>query len=281
MGYLSKKERKIIIGVLVLIVSAFVVSTAWAALTLIDTKEIQAGENLRAGVMAVEQTVKAKTRAPEPSTLVLFGSGILGMFVSFVRKTYIMAKRVFDVVISVIAVIVLSPLFIVTALLVKCTSKGSIFYKQTRVGKDWKLFDMYKFRTMRVDAEKLTGPVWAAENDSRLIPVGKFLRKTHIDEIPQFFNILRGDMSFIGPRPERPLFVEKLKKEICGYEKRLQVKPGLTGLAQVWNRYDETIHDVRKKIKYDILYIKRMCLWTDLRIFLRTFRVVFTGEGAR
>jgi len=134
---------------------------------------------------------------------------------------------------------------------------------------------------MHVDAEKKSGPVWAKADDPRLIPAGKFLRKTHMDEIPQFYNVLKGEMSFIGPRPERPEFVEKFKKEITDYEKRLNVKPGITGLAQVWHRYDETIRDVRKKIKYDVLYIKRLCLWTDLRILFRTFRVVVTGEGAR
>jgi len=134
---------------------------------------------------------------------------------------------------------------------------------------------------VRVNAEKETGPVWAAENDNRLIPCGKFLRKAHIDEIPQFLNIFKGDMSLIGPRPERPVFIEKLKDVIPDYEKRMNIKPGLTGLAQVWHRYDETIEDVKKKIKYDLLYIRKMCLWTDIRIVLRTVRVVFTGEGAR
>lgn len=134
---------------------------------------------------------------------------------------------------------------------------------------------------MRVDAEKETGPVWAEHNDPRLIPIGRFLRKAHIDEIPQFINILKGEMSLIGPRPERPVFVQKFKEEITDYEKRLAVKPGLTGLAQVWHTYDATIEDVRKKIKYDLLYIKKLCLWTDVRILFRTVRVVFTGEGAR
>jgi len=213
--------------------------------------------------------------------MMLFGSGILGMVVSFVRKTYCIVKRAFDIVASVFGIVLLSPLFLLTAILIKCTSHGPILFSQTRVGKDGRLFEIYKFRTMRVDAEKETGPVWAADNDSRLIPVGRFLRKAHIDEIPQFINILKGEMSLIGPRPERPVFVQKFTEEITDYQKRLAVKPGLTGLAQVWHRYDETIQDVRKKIKYDILYIKKLCLWTDLRILLRTVRVVFTGEGAR
>ncbi len=222
-----------------------------------------------------------KSHAPEPSTMALFGSGIVGMIVSLVRRAYATIKRIFDIVAAICGIALLSPLFLITAILIKLTSRGPIFFKQTRVGKDGKLFEIFKFRTMKVDAEKETGPVWAKANDNRLIPVGQFLRKAHIDEIPQFINILRGEMSLIGPRPERPVFVEKFRQEIPDYEKRLAVKPGITGLAQVWHRYDETIEDVKKKIKYDILYIKKLCLWTDVTIFLRTFRVVLTGEGAR
>ncbi|MBF0522897.1 MAG: sugar transferase [Candidatus Omnitrophica bacterium] len=218
---------------------------------------------------------------PESSTIILFGSGLFGMLVSFVRRTYAVTKRILDILAGIIGLIVLSPLFLITSIIIKLGSKGPIFYNQIRVGKNGKAFLIYKFRTMRVDAEKETGPVWASENDKRFIPCAKFLRKAHIDEIPQFLNILKGDMSLIGPRPERPVFVEKFIREIPDYEKRLSVKPGLTGLAQVWNRYDETIDDVKKKVKYDILYIKKICLWTDLRIFFRTFRVVLTGEGAR
>ena len=132
-----------------------------------------------------------------------------------------------------------------------------------------------------VDAEKFSGPVWATKNDNRLIPGGNFLRRSKIDEIPQFINVLKGEMSIIGPRPERPFFVERLKKQIPDYEKRLKIKPGITGLAQVLHRADETIKDVRKKIKYDILYIKKMCLLTDVRILIKTVRVVLTGSVAR
>jgi len=203
------------------------------------------------------------------------------MVISFFRRTYFLAKRAIDVVGSVIALTVLSPLLLLTALLIKLTSRGPIVYTQIRVGKDGKLFNIYKFRTMTVDAEKHTGPVWAVENDNRITPLGAFLRKTRIDEIPQFMNVLMGDMSIVGPRPERPLFVDQFKTQICDYEKRLDVKPGITGMAQVWHRYDETIADVRKKIKYDVLYIKNMCFWTDLRIILRTFFVVATGAGAK
>ena len=265
--------------------SVFFVTVAGAALSSVmphDTTMSVQYSTLQPMVTAIpDQTEKPRSRAPEPSTIMLFGSGILGMIVSFVRKTYHMVKRAFDVTASLLGIVFLSPLFLLTAILIKCTSKGPVLFKQTRVGQDGILFDIYKFRTMRTDAEKETGPVWAADNDSRLIPVGKFLRKAHIDEIPQFINILKGEMSLIGPRPERPVFVQQFKKEITNYEKRLAVKPGLTGLAQVWHKYDETIEDVRKKIKYDLLYIKKLCLWTDVRILLRTVRVVLTGEGAR
>ena len=203
------------------------------------------------------------------------------MIISFVRKTYHIAKRSVDIIGSILGIIFSFPICLLAIVLVKLTSKGPMLFRQERVGKDGEVFMMYKFRTMRVDAEKLTGPVWASKNDSRITPVGNFLRKTRIDEIPQFINVLKGEMSIIGPRPERPFFVKQLREQILDYEKRLSVKPGITGLAQVLHRYDETLQDVRKKVKYDIHYIKNVCIWTDLQIVLRTFRVVITGQGAR
>jgi len=196
-------------------------------------------------------------------------------------KPYYFVKRVIDFVGSIIAFMVLSPFFLFAAIFIKIFSKGPVFFRQTRVGQYGKPFEIYKFRTMKVDAEKYSGPVWAAKNDNRLIPGGNFLRKSKIDELPQFINVLKGEMSIIGPRPERPFFVERLKNQIFDYEKRLNIKPGITGLAQVFHRADETINDVRKKIKYDILYIKKMCLLTDIRILAKTVRVVLTGSVAR
>jgi exopolysaccharide biosynthesis polyprenyl glycosylphosphotransferase len=196
-------------------------------------------------------------------------------------KPYYIVKRLMDIVGSMIAFMVFSPFFLFVALFIKIFSRGPVFFKQTRTGLDGKHFEIYKFRTMKVDAEKYSGPVWAAQNDSRLIPGGNFLRKSKIDEIPQFINVLKGEMSIIGPRPERPFFVARLKDQIRDYEKRLKIKPGITGLAQVLHRADETINDVRKKVKYDILYIKRMCLWTDVRILAKTVRFVLTGAVAR
>ncbi len=138
-----------------------------------------------------------------------------------------------------------------------------------------------KFRSMCADAEKGTGAVWAKANDARLTPIGGLLRKSHMDELPQLLNVLKGEMSIVGPRPERPEIVKDLKLVISDYDKRLAVLPGITGMAQVMNRYDETISDVRKKVKYDILYIKKMCWLVEMRIMALTCVVMITGKGAR
>jgi len=143
------------------------------------------------------------------------------------------------------------------------------------------LFNMYKFRTMKVDAEKETGAIWARENDPRITRLGRFLRKTHLDELPQFINVLKGDMSIIGPRPERPEFVVKLNGSIPNYHERTRVKPGITGLAQVRSRYDESMKDVTKKVRYDRFYINRMSWRWDMRVFFGTMERVFTGKGAK
>lgn len=249
----------------------------------ISTAQVHKADEIAAAVSSDVQdsSDQPKSRAPEPSSLMLFGGGIFSMIITFLRRTYNIAKRTMDILTASVALILLSPLCIIVALLIKLTSKGPIFYTQVRSGKDGKPFNIYKFRTMRVDAEKETGPVWAKLKDNRITPLGQFLRKSRIDEIPQFINVLQGDMSVIGPRPERPMFVEKLQSQVIDYSKRLAVKPGITGLAQVYHRYDENITDVRKKVKYDVLYIKKMCFWTDLRIMVRTCGVILTGFGAR
>lgn len=265
--------------------SAFVLlsfSFTWAAVSFVKPQDasyqIEMGKK---NEIPTKVSSKTRTHAPEPSSLALFGSGIMGMILSFLRATYAAVKRIFDIFVSLVGLILSSPLMLLTAILIKLTSRGPILYSQIRVGREGEHFKIYKFRTMRVDAEKETGPVWAATNDRRLTPIGKFLRKAHIDEIPQLINVIRGEMSIIGPRPERPVFVDQFRKQISDYEKRLVVKPGITGLAQVWHRYDETIEDVKKKIKYDLLYIKKQCMWTDMQILLRTVLVVLTGEGAK
>ncbi|MFH1778028.1 MAG: exopolysaccharide biosynthesis polyprenyl glycosylphosphotransferase [Candidatus Omnitrophota bacterium] len=222
-----------------------------------------------------------KSHAPEPSSMALVGIGIGGMFLRFFRRRYHDAKRIFDILAAATGLIITSPFLLLAITLIKLNSKGPVFFRQIRVGKDGDVFKIYKLRTMKINAEAMTGPVWAKDNDPRITKIGKFLRKTHLDEIPQLINVLKGEMSLIGPRPERPFFVDEFKHLIPRYEDRLKVKPGITGLAQVRHKYDETLEDVKKKLDYDILYIKRVCLLTDLRIVLSTIFVMLTGKGAR
>lgn len=279
-----KMKKKLMILAIALAVSTVGLTTVWASVTFVKPQDVIKkvdGENAMNINYSPRLKGKTRTRAPEPSTMALFGGGFLGMVVSFLRRTYAFVKRMVDVLGALVGFFILSPLLLMTALLVKLTSKGPMIYSQIRVGKDGKDFRIYKFRTMKTDAEKNSGPVWAAKNDNRLTPVGSFLRKAHLDELAQLVNVLKGDMSIVGPRPERPVFVEQFKESIPDYEKRLEIKPGITGLAQVWHRYDESVQDVKKKLKYDILYAKKMCLMADFNIIMRTFRVVFTGEGAR
>lgn len=227
------------------------------------------------------QGSEVKVVIPEPSTTALLATGFIGYMTRFARKHFREFKRIFDNVAAGMGIALATPIILFTAIIIKVVSPGPVFYKQERVGKSGKLFYIYKLRTMRVDAEKYSGPMWAQENDPRLIRFGGLIRKMHLDELPQLYNVLKGEMSIVGPRPERPMFVEKLSREIVDYQKRIQVRPGITGLAQVWNNYDETIKDVRKKVKYDLLYIREMCLMVDLRILLRTVLVAALGKGAR
>ncbi len=188
-------------------------------------------------------------------------------------------KRFIDLVLSVIILIVSSPLILITAIAIKLDSEGPIFFVQERMGQHGKIFKMIKFRSMKKDAEKLTGPVWSQKDDPRVTRVGKIIRKLRIDEIPQFINVLKGDMSIVGPRPERPYFVEKLSKEIPYYKRRLRARPGITGWAQVKHKYDESIEDVKIKLRYDLFYIENMSIRMDLKILLRTIFVVLFGKG--
>lgn len=188
-------------------------------------------------------------------------------------------KRLMDIVLSLIMLIVTSPIILLAALAIKLDSEGPVFYKQERMGMNGKIFKIIKFRTMIKDAEKHTGPVWSSKDDPRVTRVGKILRKIRFDEIPQAINILKGDMSFVGPRPERPYFVEQLSKEIPLYKRRLKVRPGLTGWAQVKHKYDETIDDVKIKLRYDLFYIENMSLRLDFKIIFRTIFVVLFGKG--
>ena len=233
------------------------------------------------GACYAQANPESHVHAPEPGSLVLVSTGIAGWMLRFARRRFREFKRFFDIIAGACGMVIAAPVIAMAAIVIKIVSPGPVFFKQERVGYDGRIFDIYKLRTMKIDAEKETGPVWAEEDDPRLIKFGKLIRRMHIDELPQLFNVLKGTMSIVGPRPERPVFVESLSKEIGEYKKRLRVKPGITGLAQVWHKYDETIKDVKKKIKYDLLYIRKMCLLADIRILLRTVIVAVTGKGAR
>jgi exopolysaccharide biosynthesis polyprenyl glycosylphosphotransferase len=196
---------------------------------------------------------------------------------SDVRKV---SKRVLDIVVSVIGIIGAAIPMAITALLVKLTSPGPAIYAQERVGEYGKVFTIYKFRSMRVDAEK-AGPQLASGRDPRTTRFGLFIRKTRLDELPQLWNVLRGDMSLVGPRPERPFFVIKLQREIPFFRQRLFVKPGVTGLAQVKFKYAETAEDSVQKLQYDLAYIKNMGILYDVQIILETIKVMVFQRGAQ
>ena len=218
-------------------------------------------------------------------------------------------KRTLDIIGAVVGLIIALPFMLVLPILIKLDSPGPVFYTQLRVGvnrrkKDrryhqktdlstdqrgrdrrrenylGKPFQVIKFRTMVQDAESKSGPVWATKNDPRITRLGAFMRKTRLDEIPQFINILKGDMSLVGPRPERPSFVKDLSQQVDDYTCRLEVKPGLTGLAQVENGYDSSLASVTRKVNYDLQYIRNWTLFYDIKIILKTVVVVFTGKGA-
>ncbi|MBI4335100.1 MAG: sugar transferase [Candidatus Omnitrophica bacterium] len=188
------------------------------------------------------------------------------------------AFRVFDIAVSLLTLVMLFPILALVAFWIKCVSRGPIFYTQERVGKNGGIFTIYKFRTMRHDAEQATGIVWAKKGDPRLIKGGKFLKDTHLDEVPQFFNVLKGDMSVVGPRPERPSFVTHFKTIITGYDDRLRTKPGITGLSQITFEYDKSIEDVKRKLEKDREYIANRSIFLDALILFRTFLVVITGR---
>jgi exopolysaccharide biosynthesis polyprenyl glycosylphosphotransferase len=188
-------------------------------------------------------------------------------------------KRMMDVVVSLIMLTLSIPLWILIAIAIKIDSPGTIVFSQDRVGKDGKIFRMHKFRSMYNDAEAKTGPVWAPKNDHRVTKVGRFLRRARLDEIPQFINVLDGDMSLVGPRPERPFFVDKLSKEIPLYKRRLKVRPGITGWAQIKQGYDQSVDDVRSKVRYDLFYIENMSLRMDFKIIFNTLYVMLMGKG--
>jgi lipopolysaccharide/colanic/teichoic acid biosynthesis glycosyltransferase len=215
------------------------------------------------------------------------------------RERSELACRAFNFVLAVLMFAVAAPIMALTALVIRLTSRGPVLYTQVRVGIDrrwsrtWALherrredlggvpFTIYKFRSMRVDAEVNGEAVWAKKDDDRVTAVGKFIRKTRIDELPQLFNVLRGDMNIVGPRPERPSIFVRLREQIDEYPVRQRVKPGITGLAQVSNPYDENLDDVRRKVQFDIQYMRRQSLWEDIRIMAMTIPVMVFRIGSR
>jgi sugar transferase (PEP-CTERM system associated) len=193
---------------------------------------------------------------------------------------FLFVKRAFDIVVSILFLVFTLPITLITALVIRCESRGPIFYRQERVGLNGKSFTLVKFRSMRTDAEK-DGPQWAAKQDSRITRVGNILRKSRIDEIPQVLNVLRGDMSFVGPRPERPVFVEELGQQLRFYHERHRVKPGITGWAQINYPYGASIEDAREKLSFDLYYVKNASVFLDMLILLQTVRVILFPSGAR
>ena len=208
-----------------------------------------------------------------PSWLIFSGRGRQG-------KPAALLRSVVHRLVALIGAILSFPIMIITAILIKLESRGPVFYKQERVGKNGKTFVLTKFRSMKVDAEQ-DGPVWARKGDDRTTRVGKIIRKIRVDEIPQFWNILRGEMAFVGPRPERPHFVAQLAEQIPYYEQRHLIAPGLTGWAQIKYPYGSSIEDARHKLEYDLFYIKNHTLLFDLIILFETFKIILFGRGAQ
>lgn len=205
----------------------------------------------------------------------IFGDG----FNQGTWRTFV--KRVFDIFSAIILIIVSAPVMVLTALAIKLESRGKVFYRQERSGLNGGGFQVIKFRSMRSDAEKDGKPRWAAANDSRVTRVGQIIRRVRIDELPQLFNVLKGEMSLVGPRPERPFFVQQLTQDIPFYAVRHSVKPGVTGWAQVRYHYGSTVEDSLEKLQYDLYYVKNHSLFLDLVVLMETVGVVLTGKGAR
>jgi sugar transferase (PEP-CTERM system associated) len=218
------------------------------------------------------ETCQIRVDSLQPSWLV-FGGGFDQSFV----RTFM--KRSFDLVCSLLILVMSLPLMLLAALLVKLEDGGPVFYSQERVGKDGKTFRVHKFRSMRADAEKSGKPQWAAKNDPRVTRFGSFMRKTRIDELPQILNVFKGEMSFVGPRPERPYFVEQLIEVVPYYNVRHSVKPGITGWAQVRYGYGSSAEDALQKLQYDLYYVKNNSLFLDVLILINTLKVVLLRRG--
>lgn len=259
-----------------------------------EAKRIIVALDDRRGTMPIEQLLECKLQGIVIEEGITFYESITGkilvenvnpawlIFSEGFQKSRIryLVKRVLDIVLSVVGLTVSLPVTIPIAILIKLESPGPVFYLQERVGEKGRVFNVIKFRSMRQDAEK-DGAVWARQNDSRVTRVGGFIRKVRIDEIPQMWNVLKGEMSFVGPRPERPMFVERLTESIPYYSLRHSVKPGITGWAQVCYPYGASEEDALRKLEYDLYYIKNLSIFIDLLVIFRTIKTVLFQKGSR
>ncbi len=218
---------------------------------------------------------------PEPITFAIVGGGGTAVVLGLANRQFPVFKELMDLVGGVVATILFAPIMLICALIVKINDPdGPILYRQVRVGLNGRLFTIYKFRTMYMDSEKGGRAVRAGADDPRVIPWCRWMRMSHIDEIPQLFNILRGEMSLVGPRPERPELFEELSRQVPDFERRLAVKPGLTGMAQIYNGYDVDSDSVKRKLEMDLEYIEKMSLGLELKLLFATF-AKFRDTGAR
>jgi len=249
----------------------------------------------RGGALPVSQLLDCKLRGVQITDLQSFFERELGQIrLDSLKASWLVfgegcrqgllretVKRLFDVLASSILLACTLPVMVVTAIVIKLHDGGPIFYGQDRVGQGGRVFEILKFRSMRSDAERDGKPKWAKSNDDRITPIGRFIRRTRIDELPQIINVLRGEMSFVGPRPERPYFVRQLVQDIPFYAARHSVKPGITGWAQVRYPYGASLDDASQKLQYDLYYVKNHSLFLDLLILFETVEVVLWGKGAR
>lgn len=218
---------------------------------------------------------------PEPITMVMVGAGGGGVLLEVARRQFRMFKEIMDLIGGAMAALIFSPVMLLCALMIKVSDPvGPVLYRQVRVGLNGRLFTIYKLRTMYIDAEAHGRAIRAGEDDPRIIPVCRWMRRSHVDELPQIYNILRGEMSLVGPRPERPELFEELSREMPNFEQRLAVKPGLTGLAQIKNGYDTDMDSVKRKLDMDLEYIETMSLTGEFKLIFATF-AMFRDSGAR
>jgi sugar transferase (PEP-CTERM system associated) len=218
------------------------------------------------------ETYQIRVESLQPSWLV-FGGGFDQSFV----RTFM--KRMFDILVSVIILALTMPIMLIAAVLIRLEDGGPVFYSQERTGRGNRPFKVHKFRSMGINAEKGGKPQWAAQNDPRVTRVGDFIRKVRIDELPQLWNVFKGEMSFVGPRPERPFFVEQLSADIPYYNVRHSIKPGITGWAQVRYGYGASVEDAVQKLQYDLYYVKNNSLFLDILVLIDTMKVVLFGSG--